>query len=140
MNYKNCMCKYKKMKRAALFSVVTVGVGSGLYLVLKKSAQMNEDIELFKEYEEANPNEDYTGRMAFYEAEFKRQDEEEHAKLEKAVEEFNSKRLSRETCPQCGSKRKIKSRRNRRDYRTSSNIEDINYSRDKYDKYEYLEK
>ena len=42
--------------------------------------------------------------MKFYEDEFIRQEEEEQEELEKAVDEFNSRRLKREECPHCGKK------------------------------------
>ena len=108
MIYDGCMCKckeaYKRMKNLTLFTIASIGVGTGIYLACQRSKKISEDKEYYRRYTEYNPDEDYKARMDFYEAEFKRQDEEEEAELKKAVEEFNSKRLKREECPHCGRK------------------------------------
>ena len=50
--------------------------------------------------------------MQFYEDEFIRQEEEEQENLEKAVNEFNSRRLRRDECPHCSeNKQSIKNKR-----------------------------
>ena len=76
-----CKCKeaYKRMKNLTLFTIASIGVGTGIYLACQRSKKISEDKEYYRRYTEYNPDEDYKARMDFYEAEFKRQDEEEEA-------------------------------------------------------------
>lgn len=140
MDYREYVCKYKKFKRATILSLGAVGVGTGLYLMYKKSMQLEEDKELYREYEETHPEEDYKERMDFYEAEFKRQDEEEERELVRAIDEFNSRRISREECPRCGSTKRKKNRRIRKDNKKAITIDQKDYPKEKYEEYEYEEK
>lgn len=93
----------KKMRNIIICGVATSSLAAGAYIGIKKAIKMknnkaeydeDEIEEIFKEKE----------RMKFYEDEFIRQEEEEE-ELKKAVEEFNSKRLTRKNCPHCGKKK-----------------------------------
>ena len=91
-----------KAKKALIFGAVTAGVGAAAYIGTRKLLGIIEDKRLARYYE--NEIEEIfreKEKMQFYEDEFIRQEEEEKEELEKVVDEFNSRRLTREECPSC---------------------------------------
>lgn len=95
----------KKVRKAVFFGAATAGVAAGAYFGIRKLTQLIEDRKLVRYYEdEIEEIFKEKEKMKFYEDEFIRQEEEEQEELEKAVDEFNSRRLKREECPHCGKK------------------------------------
>lgn len=110
MNSIKCVENYldvnKKVRRGVIFGAATAGVAAGAYIGIKKLTQLIEDKRLEKYYEdEIEEIFKEKERIKFYENEFIREEEEEKEELEKAVEEFNSRRLKREECPICKDKK-----------------------------------
>ena len=92
----------KKLRKAIIFGTATAGVAAGAYIGARKVIGLIEDRRLARYYEDGIEEifKDKE-RMKFYEDEFIREEEEEQKNLEKAVDEFNSRRLRREKCPHC---------------------------------------
>ena len=92
----------KKLRKAIIFGSATAGVAAGAYIGARKILGLIEEKKLERYYEdEIEKIFEEKERMQFYEDEFIRQEEEEQEELEKAVEEFNSRRLRRDECPHC---------------------------------------
>lgn len=107
MNCIKCASRYmdvnRKMIKAVFFGAVTAGVAAGAYVSMKKIYEVVEDRKLARYYEdEIEKIFEEKERMKFYEDEFIRQEKEEEEALEKAIDEFNSRRLKRKECPHCG--------------------------------------
>lgn len=108
MKCPKCIEKYsnanKKMRNIIIYSVAIASLGTVACIGVKKVKNMmdkkyeDDEEEIEKIFQEKE-------RMKFYEDEFIRQEEEEQEELEKVVDEFNSKRLTRENCPHCGNKK-----------------------------------
>ncbi len=100
----------RKIRKMIFRGVATASLATAAYMGVKKALKMIDNQALFDEdepYDKDKIEEIYQekDRMKFYEDEFIRQEKEEQEELEKAVEEFNSKRLTRESCPHCGRKK-----------------------------------
>lgn len=100
----------RKIRKMIFRGVATASLATAAYMGVKKALKMIDNQALFDEdepYDKDKIEEIYQekDRMKFYEDEFIRQEKEEQEELEKAVEEFNSKRLIRESCPHCGRKK-----------------------------------
>ena len=109
----------RKLKKAVIFGAATAGVAAGAYIGVRKVMQIVEDKRLARYYEdEIEEIFRKKEQMKFYEDEFIRQEQEEQEELEKAVDEFNSRRLRREECPHCA-ENKEKSRNKKREKNTS---------------------
>lgn len=92
----------KMLRKAIIFGAATAGIAAGAYVGTRKIIELIEDKKLARYYEdEIEEIFQDKEKMKFYEDEFIRQENEEKAELEKAVEEFNSRRLRREDCPNC---------------------------------------
>lgn len=120
----------RKMRHMMIYGVATASLAAGAYIGIKKIAQTMEDKKLGRYYEdEVEEILKEKERMKFYEDEFIRQEQEEKEELEEAVKEFNSKRLVREKCPHCGSRKRVKNRRkedsNKKDLDKDNHIEEI---------------
>ena len=102
----------KKTRNMIIYGAATTSLAAGAYIGIKKIAQIIEDKKLARYYEdEIEEILQEEERMKFYEGEFIRQEKDEQEELEEAVKEFNSKRLGREKCPNCGSRKRVKNRR-----------------------------
>ena len=92
----------RKLRKAIIFGSATAGVAAGAYIGARKILGLIEEKRLEKYYEdEVEKIFEEKERMQFYEDEFVRQEEEEQEELKKAVDEFNSRRLTRDECPHC---------------------------------------
>ena len=92
----------KKLRKAMIFGAATAGIAAGTYMGTRKMMKLIEDKRLARYYEdEIEEIFQDKEKKKFYEDEFIRQEKQEKEELEKAVEEFNSKRLRREQCPNC---------------------------------------
>lgn len=92
----------RKLKKAIMFGAATAGIAAGAYMGTKKIIQLMEDKKLARYYEdEIDEILQNKEQMKFYENEFIRQENEEKEELEKAVKEFNSRRLTKDNCPHC---------------------------------------
>lgn len=94
----------RKMRRMIFCGVATASLATVAYMGVKKVLKMIDDEVLYDE-DKIEKTDQEKDRMKFYEDEFIRQEKEEQEELEKAVEEFNSKRLTRESCPHCRRKK-----------------------------------
>lgn len=94
----------RKMRRMIFCGVATASLSTVAYMGVKKVLKMIDDEVLYDE-DKIEKTDQEKDRMKFYEDEFIRQEKEEQEELEKAVEEFNSKRLTRESCPHCRRKK-----------------------------------
>lgn len=103
----------KKITKAVLFGAATAGVAAGAYIGARKIIDIIEDKRLARYYEDEIENIfQEKERMKFYEDEFIRQEEAEKEELQQAVNEFNSRRLRRDECPNCSDeKRRVKNKR-----------------------------
>lgn len=96
----------KKLRKAIIFGAATAGVAAGAYIGARKVLGLIEDKRLARYYDdEIEEIFKEKEKMQFYEDAFIRQEEEEKKELEKAVNEFNSRRLKREDCPYCSEKK-----------------------------------
>ena len=87
----NCCHKMnKQIRKIVMLSAVSAGMTLGIYMSIKKIMETIEDKRLARYYEDEI-------EKIFEEKE----KQKEHEDLEKAVDEFNSKRLKREECPHC---------------------------------------
>ena len=115
----------KKLRKAIIFGAATAGVAAGAYIGARKIIGLIEDKKLARYYEDGI-EEIFRDkeRMQFYEDEFIRQEEEEQENLEKAVNEFNSRRLRRDECPHCSeNKQSIKNKRREKNQSCKPNNE-----------------
>lgn len=128
-----CIQHYKHLNKnigkAIIFGAVTAGVGAGAYIGSRKLLGIMEDRRLARYYEdEIEEIFKEKEKMKFYEDEFIRQEVEEKEELEKAVNEFNSKRLRRDEYPRFSEhKGRIKGkRREKTSQQKTSNEHDSN--------------
>lgn len=80
-----CINANKKFRKAMIFGATGAGVAAGAYIGGRKIMKLIEDKKLAR----------------YYENEFMEQENEENEELEKAVDEFNSRRLKRDEYPHC---------------------------------------
>lgn len=97
-----CIDVNKKLSKVIIFGAASAGIAGGAYVGVKKIMGLIEDKKLARYYEDGIEEIfKEKERMKFYEDEFIRQEKEEQENLEKAVDEFNSRRLRRDECPHC---------------------------------------
>ena len=90
----------RKLRKAIIFGATTAGIAAGAYIGTRKIIELIEDKRLARYYEdEIDEIFQDKEKMKFYEDEFIRQEEKEKEDLEKAVKEFNSRRLRRDESP-----------------------------------------
>ena len=98
----------KKLRKTIVFGAATAGLAAGAYIGTKKIMSLIEDRRLSRYYDD-EIEEIFTDeeKMKFYENEFIREEQEEQENLERAVNEFNSRRLRSDKCTHSSENRPI---------------------------------